>query len=468
MRVVAFTSSVFTFAVSLLVWARFDASRADYQMVESLPWIPSLGASFVLGVDGISLFLILLTTLLVPLAILSGWESVNEKAGAYFVHLLVIETLILGFFMAVDVFLLYTFWTAMLVPIALLIEVWGTGRGTVAIKFVAFTMGGNLLVLAVILICSHLHNIQSGSPSFDLRLWTGLVLEPATQNGLFLAAFLGFAVYMVLPPFHLWHPDVLAHAPAGGGVILAGIFLKVGAFGLLRFAVPLFPEAARSWKEAIVILAVVGILLGAVWSLFEGSMKRRLGFLNVTYLGLVTLGIFSFRALGVEGALFLIWSHGLIVAAYLILVEMVHERWRTYQVGELGGLLRTMPLFGVLFFLTTMAFIGVPGLNGFVGMARILETWIDTSPILAAAAGLGVLIAAVSILKTCKETMLGTPSRRKQNGRIDLGLREVVALTPLLLVILWMGLSPQSFLGFTERSVEVFVSRAAGGAVAPE
>jgi NADH-quinone oxidoreductase subunit M len=420
-------------------------------------------------VDGISLFLILLTTFLVPLAILSGWKSVNEKAGAYFVHLLAVEALMLGFFMAVDVFLLYVFWTAMLVPIALLIEAWGSGRTTAAAtKFIGFTMAGNLLVLAVILFCSHVHNIQSGSPSFDLRLWMGLVLDPATQNGLFLAAFLGFAVTMVLPPFHLWHPDALANAPAGGGVILAGIFLKVGAFGLLRLAVPLFPQAARSWEAAIVTLAVVGILWGAARSLFEGSLKRRLGFLNVTHLGLVTLGIFSFRAIGVEGALYLMWSHGLFVAAYLILVEILNERWCTYEVRELGGLLRAMPLFGVLFFLTAMAFIGVPGLNGFVGIARIFEAWIDASPALAAAAGLGVLIAAVSILKTYKETMLGPLTSRKQAGRLDLGLRELLTLTPLILVILWMGLSPQSFLRFTERSVEVFVSRAAGGAVFPE
>lgn len=462
-RRVALISSLIVFALSLLLWVRFDPAQADYQFVESYRWIPELGISFLLGIDGVSLLMVLLTTFLTPLAVLASWDSIEEKVGAFYVLILVLESLMIGVFAALDVFLFYVFWEATLIPIYLLIGVWGGERRIyAAIKFFLFTMGGSVLMLVAIMYCYHVHDLQSGGGSFDIRLWQGLVLSDGLQRWLFLAFFAAFAVKIPLVPFHTWLPDAHVEAPTAGSVILAGILLKMGAYGLVRFAIPLFPEGARAYAPAILTLAVVGIVYGALVALVQSDVKRLVAYSSVSHLGFVVLGIFSFNVAGVEGAIFLMVSHGLSTGALFLLVGMIYERRRTRLLSEFGGLKRVMPLYASLFLVVLLASMGLPGLNGFVGEFLVLLGAFETARPHAIAGAAGLVLAAIYLLWMYKRMMLGKVDNPANQGLRDLSRRETAILLPIVVLIVWMGVAPGTFLRSLDGTVELFVSRVTG------
>jgi NADH-quinone oxidoreductase subunit M len=459
-RRLALFFSLGTFALSLLVWARFDSTDASYQLVESVPWIPSFGISYLVGVDGVSLLLVLLTAFLTPLSVLGSWESVQEKASVFHAVLLVLESFLIGVFLAVDVFLFYVLWEALLVPAYLLIGVWG-GRRRVeaAIKFVLFMMGGSIFFLVGILACYELHNVQAGTPSFDLRTWQGLVMSNELQRWLFLAFFVGCAVKIPLVPLHAWLADAHGEAPTAGSVILAGVLLKLGVYGVLRFAVPLFPEGARAFAPAILTIAVIGILYGALVAMVQPDVKRLVAYSSLSQLGFVMLGIFSFDVAGVEGAIYQMVNHGITTGALFLLVGMIHERRQTYIIEDLGGLKASMPRFAGVFLIVILSSMGLPGLNGFVGEVLILLGAFQAARPFAVAAGFGVILAAGYLLWMYKRVMLGEITDATQAGPNDLSRRESVILLPIVILIFWMGLAPGGFLrvldGTAERIIPV-------------
>jgi len=465
-RRLALSFSLVVLVLAALLWARFDPAQAEYQLVESLRWAPSLGISFLVGVDGMSLFLLLLTAFLTPLSVLASWESIQEKTAAYYALLLVMESLMMGVFLALDVFLFYVFWEAVLVPMYLLIGVWGGERRIyAAIKFFLFTMGGSVLMLVGILFCYHLQDVQTGAPSFDLRLWQGLVMSQDTQQWLFLAFFAGFAIKIPIFPLHTWLPDAHVEAPTAGSVILAGILLKMGAYGLLRFAVPLFPEGARTFTPAILTLAVIGILYGALLAMVQPDLKRLVAYSSVSHLGFVVLGIFSFDVAGVEGALFQMVSHGLSTGALFIMVGMIYDRRHTRAIEDLGGLKKSMPRFAGVFLIVLLSSMGLPGLSGFVGEFLVLLGAFQTAPPFAVAAALGVILAAIYLLWMYKRVMLGEVKNPANDHLPDLSRREGMILLPIVILILWMGVAPGTFLRPLDGTVERFVSRTPSGAL---
>jgi len=459
-RALALATSLADLALALVLWARFDPAKAEYQLVESYRWIPELGISYLVGVDGLSLFLVVLTTLLLPLSVLASWDSIHLKPRAYYASLLFLSSAILGVFVALDVFLFYVFWEAMLVPMYLLIGVWGGERRIyAALKFFLFTMTGSVLMLVAILVCYQTAFRQTGIATFDLRDWQNLVLAPATERWLFLAFFAAFAVKVPLFPLHTWLPDAHVEAPTAGSVLLAGVLLKLGAYGLVRFAVPLFPQAAVAFAPAVMTLAVVGILYGALVAMVQPDLKKLVAYSSVSHLGFVVIGIFSFKASGLQGAVLQMVNHGLSTGALFLLVGMLYDRRHTRLIEDFGGLKRVMPRYAGFFLVVLLSSIGLPGLNGFVGEFLILLGAFERDWRLAAVAALGIILAAVYMLRVYQRVMLGEVTRDENRTLADLGLRELAILVPTVLVIVWIGVAPASFLHPMARSVELFVSR---------
>ena len=464
---IALAVSCLGFLLSLIVYARFDLTVAGMQFVERVPWISSIGSSYFLGVDGISLPLLLLTTFLSPVAILASFSGIPRRLKAFMICMLLLEGGMIGVFLALDLLLFYVFWEGTLIPMYFLIGIWGGPRRIYAtLKFVLFTMAGSVLMLLAMIALAVLHRSTTGRLSFDLLELIGGAIPFGLQIWLFAAFALAFAIKVPMFPFHTWLPDAHVEAPTAGSVLLAGVLLKMGTYGFLRFALPLFPGAAAAFSPLISVLAVIGILYGALVSLAQDDLKRLVAYSSVSHLGFVMLGIFAMNLQAVEGSILQMVNHGLSTGALFLLVGMIYERRHTRIIGEFGGLSRVMPRFALCFLIVAMSSIGLPGLNGFVGEFLILAGTFRVHRGFAILATVGTVLAAVYMLWMWQRVMWGE-SRRSQNLDLhDLRPREMAMLVPMILLILWIGLFPNHLLRKMDASVTHLLGQIAGGSQA--
>ena len=459
-RVAALGISLLVFAGTVLLWARFDASSAEFQFVERYAWLPQLGVSYAVGVDGISLFLLVLTGFLTPLALLCSWESVHKRARAFAMCLLLLESAMLGVFVSLDLVLFYVFWDAMLIPMYFLIGIWGYDRRVyAAVKFILYTMAGSVFMLLAIIGLGGLHQSMEGVYSFDLLKLYALTIPPQLQFWFFLAFALAFAIKVPLFPFHTWLPDAHVEAPTAGSVILAGVLLKMGTYGLVRFAFPLFPQAAAFFAPYLATLAVIGIVYGALVAMVQPDMKKLVAYSSVSHLGFVVLGITAMNAQGVQGAVYQMLAHGVSTGGLFLIVGMLSDRRHTRLISEFGGLKRVTPHLVAAFLIITLASIGLPGLNGFVGEFLILVGAFAWNPRIAAFAATGVILSAVYMLWMFQRVNYGQVTNEKNATLPDLQPREWVVILPILATALVMGVCPNWFLAPMAPAVDRTVER---------
>jgi NADH-quinone oxidoreductase subunit M len=453
--------SVLTFLVSIPLWTGFDATSADYQFVEQLAWMPTLGVSYHLGIDGISLLLVLLTTFLVPLVLLSAWDAIEIRLKEFVVTMLLLETGMLGVFVSLDLFLFYIFWEAMLIPMYLIIGIWGGPRRVyAAVKFILYTLAGSLLMLVAILVLYFHHGAATGNYTFDLPVLAQFVLPAGRmQSLLFLAFALAFAIKVPMFPFHTWLPDAHTEAPTAGSVILAGVLLKMGTYGFLRFCLPLFPHASLEFAPWIFALAVIGIIYGAWCATVQPDMKKLVAYSSVSHLGFVMLGVFTLTPEGMVGGVIQMINHGLSTSALFLIVGMIYERRHTRLISEFGGIWSVMPAFSVLFLIVCLSSLGLPGLNGFIGEFLVLLGTFQVDRTLTAFAMTGIIFAAVYLLWMYQRVIFGELTVEANRRLKDLSLREWAVILPVLLFIFWIGVHPITFTRPTEASVEALITQ---------
>jgi len=457
----ALAVSVLTFLVSLQLYRGFQLNVPGMQFVERKAWIPDYGVQYLVGVDGISLLLVLLTTFLTAVAILSSYTAITTFVKEYMICMLLLETGMLGVFVALDLVLFYVFWEGMLIPMYFLIGIWGGPRRIYAtIKFFLYTMAGGVLMLVAIIALYYLNGGRPGGEfTFDLLKIYGLELPFATQAWLFLAFAVAFAIKVPMFPFHTWLPDAHVEAPTAGSVILAGVLLKMGTYGFLRFALPLFPEATRYFTPLFSWLAIIGILYGALVSMVQPDLKKLVAYSSVSHLGFVMLGIFALTIQGVEGGILQMVNHGLSTGALFLIVGMIYERRHTRMIEDFGGLARVIPVFTACFMIVTLSSIGLPGLNGFVGEFLILVGTFRVNVLYAVLATAGVILAAVYMLWMFQRVMFGTVTHEENRRLTDLTPREMAVLVPVLLGIVWIGVYPRPLLSVTEASVKQLLAQ---------
>ncbi|MFQ5738538.1 MAG: NADH-quinone oxidoreductase subunit M [Acidobacteriota bacterium] len=452
-----------TFAFSLLLFVQFDTTAEGMQLVENFSWFDGAGfrVGYHVGIDGISLFLVLLTTLLMPLVALGSW-TIKEKLKSYWIFMLLLEVGMIGVFVSLDLVLFYVFWEVMLVPMYFLIGVWGGPRRIyAAVKFFLFTMAGSVLMLVAVIALYYFN----GAQSFDLveitsKLEDGrILLTPMAERLLFLAFFLAFAVKVPLFPFHTWLPDAHVEAPTGGSVILAGVLLKMGTYGLLRFCLPMFPSAAWYFAPWICVLAIVGILYGALVAMVQPDVKKLVAYSSVSHLGLVVLGLFAFNIQAVQGATLQMLNHGISTGALFFLVGMLYDRRHSRLIADFGGVAHVMPRYSMFFMMITLSSIGLPGLNGFVGEFLILQGTFLSNAAYAALAATAMVLSAVYMLWMYQRVFLGPLEKEKNRSLPDLTFREVAILIPLVALTVWIGVQSSTFLRPMDRSLEKIVDR---------
>ncbi|OFW15114.1 MAG: NADH-quinone oxidoreductase subunit M [Acidobacteria bacterium RIFCSPLOWO2_02_FULL_67_21] len=459
-RGVSLAVAVATFALTLAVWAGFDGATPDFQFVERRPWIPAFGIDYSVGVDGISLLLVVLTGFLTPIALLSSWGSIERKVKEFSIFMLALEAAMIGVFISLDLFLFYVFWDAMLVPMYFLIGIWGYDqRIYAAVKFMLYTMAGSVLMLVAILGLAFLHSTATGAYSFDLLRLYALDIAPETQTWFFLAFTVAFAIKVPLFPFHTWLPDAHVQAPTAGSVILAGVLLKMGTYGLLRFSFPLFPEAAAYFAPWLAGLAVIGIVYGALVAMVQPDMKKLVAYSSVSHLGFVVLGICAMNTQGVQGAIYQMVAHGVSTGGLFLMVGMLSDRRHTRLISEFGGLKAVTPKLTAAFLIVTLASIGLPGLNGFVGEFLIMLGAFRWDPRFVVVAGLGVILSAVYMLWMFQRVYFGPITHEENAGLRDLLPREWAAVVPICALAVVMGVFPTLFLKPMEASVEALVQR---------
>ncbi len=477
-KVTAMVASTLSFLAALLgLWSRFDPEETGYQLVERVEWLPEYGIHYFVGVDGISLVLVLLTTFLVPVALLATWNEIDRWLRSYLFFVLALETAMLGTFVALNLFQFYLLWELMLVPMLFVIGIWGGPRRVqAATKFFLFTVAGSLLMLVGLVVVYRMNFEQGGALNFDLVRAVGTaasgmpLLEtviPAqasetvpwwqTQSWLFGAFAIAFGVKVPLFPLHTWLPDAHVEAPTGGSVILAGVLLKLGAYGFLRFALPLFPDATVEWVPVVVVLSLVGIVYGSLVAMVQRDLKKLVAYSSVAHLGFVMLGIFALNLHGLTGAVLQMVNHGLATGALFVLVGFVYARRRTREIADFGGLARPMPVFACLLGVVVMASIGLPALGGFVGEFLILLGAFGAEPWAAVVATSGVVLAAAYMLWMFRRVVFGPLDKPENRGLIDLDLRERVAVGLLIVPIVWIGVHPSPLLRRIEPSVSVLL-----------
>ena len=459
-RWVANVTAAVGFLVSLPLWFRYDPANPEFQFVERLPWIPSIGAEYFLGVDGFSVLLILLTTLMGVIAVLSSWNAIRMRVKEYYVFLLLLQTGMIGAFVALDFLLFFLFWEVMLVPMYFLIGIWGSdNRLYSAIKFFLFTLVGSVVMLLGILAVYFHNHAVTGVYTFDVTQFHQLSVPFDMQWWIFLAFFLGFAVKVPMFPFHTWLPDAHTDAPTAGSVILAAVLLKMGTYGFIRFSLPILPEATVAFVPLVAALSIVGIVYGALVAMAQRDWKRLVAYSSVSHMGMVMLGMFALTPVGITGSIVQQLNHGISTGALFLIVGIVYERRHTRLIAEYGGLSKVMPVYAAVFLIMTMSSIGLPTLNGFIGEILILQGVFVVQKTWAFFAASGIVLGAAYMLWLYQRTMFGTVTNPKNENLPDLSMREFVTFVPLLVLAVWIGLYPKPFLDRLETSVDRVMMR---------
>ncbi|MEK7819046.1 MAG: NADH-quinone oxidoreductase subunit M [Bacteroidota bacterium] len=458
-KIIAIANTILTFALSLYLYFKFDSTKSDYQFMQDLEWISGFDIHYILGVDGLSLVLILLTTFLTLISIIGTSNSIKEKLKGFLQFVLLLEVGMLGVFLSLDLVLFYVFWEAMLIPMYFLIGIWGGEERIYAtVKFFLYTMFGSLLMLVAIIYLGYIAStIPQGAFTTNLIKLNSIAptLSKDLQLILFLAFTFSFAIKIPLFPFHTWLPDAHVQAPTAGSVLLAGVLLKMGTYGLLRFSIPFFPIAAIEMAPIISTIAVIGIIYGALVAMVQTDIKKLVAYSSVSHMGFIVLGIFSFSIEGTQGAILQMLNHGLSTGALFLLVGMIYDRRHTKLISEFGGLAKIMPIFSTLFLIITFSSIGVPGLNGFVGEFLILLGAFKSTILsrgFSIVSALGVVLSAIYMLWMYQRVFFGVVSKDENRNLKDLNKTEIFVLSLILIFVLWIGIYPSTFLKLTEIS----------------
>lgn len=463
LRSFAFSVALINFIFSLTLYFNFNAQTPDPQFVERGAWI-GYGINYHVGIDGISLFLVLLTTFLMPIAILSSWTYIQKRVKEYLIFMLLLETGIIGVFVSLNLFLFYVFWEAMLIPMYFLIGAWGGRRRIYAtLKFVLFTMLGSLLMLVAIFVLYTTYYKATGVYSFNIFDYYKLILNPNFQIWLFLAFALAFAIKVPMFPFHTWLPDAHVEAPTAGSVILAAVLLKMGAYGFLRFALPLFPDALERFLPLLAILSLIGIIYGGLMALIQKDVKSLVAYSSVSHMGLIMLAVFALNLEGTEGAIYQMLNHGLSTGALFLIVGILYERAHTRLIKDFGGVSKQMPVFSAFFLICMLSSVGLPGLNGFVGEVLCLFGIFKANKVLAILGVTTVILAAGYLLWMFQRVMQGPITNEKILSFKDVNKREIAYLVPIVIMMFWMGIYPKPFLRKMDTSVTHLLNRISHG-----
>ncbi|HUP61825.1 MAG TPA: NADH-quinone oxidoreductase subunit M [Thermoanaerobaculia bacterium] len=448
-------SSAAVFVISLGLLRGWDDARAGFQFVERKAWIPQWGINYALGIDGISLWLVLLTTFLTPIIFLSAWNAIHKHPKEYVISFLIMETAMIGAFIATDLILFYVFFELMLLPMYLVIGVWGgANRIYAAIKFFLFTIAGSLLMLLGIIYLGFQSYHQTGIPTFDITQLYGTHLPAYAQMLLFFAFSLAFAIKVPLFPLHTWLPDAHVEAPTGGSIILAGVMLKMGTYGFLRFVLPFFPESSVKYAPLMITLSVIGIIYGALVAWVQPDMKKLVAYSSVSHLGFCVLGIFAMNETAITGSILQMVNHGISTGALFLLVGVVYERRHTRLLADYGGLGRAMPVYATFFVIAVLSSVGLPGLNGFVGEFLILAGSFKAAPTATVIAATGVILAAIYLLWLVQKVFFGPVTNEENRNVPDIAWNEIAAMVPLVILMVWIGVHPGTFLRKMEPSVK--------------
>ncbi len=453
-RWTALWTSLIVMAISLVIWVRFDRADAGFQFVESVAWLPQYKIGYKMGVDGISVLFVLLSTVLTPLCILASWESIQTKVREFMISFLILETMMVGMFCALDFVVFYMFFEAVLIPMYLIIGIWGGPRRVyAAVKFFLFTLTGSVLMLLALLAMW----VKAGTTDIPTLMHT--TFPVGTQKWLFLAFFASFAVKVPMWPMHTWLPDAHVEAPTAGSVILAGVLLKMGAYGFARFSIPMLPEASAYFAPFIFTLSVVAVIYTSLVALAQEDMKKLIAYSSVAHMGVVTIGLFTFNEQGIQGGLFMMLSHGVVSAALFLIVGVIYDRIHTREIARYGGLADRMPCYAFAFMLFAMASVGLPGTAGFVGEFLVIVGAFQVNFWLALLGGAGMILGAAYTLYLYRRVVFGRITRDDLRGILDLSAREWAVFAPLIVLTMWMGIYPSSFTGFWDASVAAMVKQ---------